>query len=204
MGERKIAKLVHNDEVEPCDKLGKTPLLTITRFRFKTIDEIDDVVEAPARAVADQGTGKCDGQMGFSSASSSNEDDIVLLGKESSARELAQQPDLRVHLDASDRIVNLVDEGFDVAIRFGAMSDSSLIARTVAPNAYVMCADQPISIVEVGPARSTTCCRMSAFYSARHPTTAGRSRTAPRSKFVVISQQMTEISRMPGRWKELA
>lgn len=52
----------------------------------------------------------------------------------------AQHPGLRVHLDASDRIVNLIDEGFDVAIRFGAMSDSSLIARSVAPNAYVMCA----------------------------------------------------------------
>ncbi len=52
----------------------------------------------------------------------------------------AQHPGLRVHLDASDRIVNLIDEGFDVAIRFGAMSDSSLIARAVAPNAYVMCA----------------------------------------------------------------
>ncbi|WP_245264418.1 substrate binding domain-containing protein [Afipia sp. NBIMC_P1-C1] len=52
----------------------------------------------------------------------------------------SQHPGLRVHLDASDRIVNLVDEGFDVAIRFGEMSDSSLIARAVAPNAYVMCA----------------------------------------------------------------
>lgn len=52
----------------------------------------------------------------------------------------AQHPGLRVYLDASDRIVNLVDEGFDVAIRFGAMADSSLITRAVAPNAYVMCA----------------------------------------------------------------
>ncbi|MFZ1744197.1 MAG: LysR family transcriptional regulator [Pontixanthobacter sp.] len=52
----------------------------------------------------------------------------------------AEHPGLRVHLDASDRIVNLVDEGFDVAIRFGAMADSSLIARAIAPNAYVMCA----------------------------------------------------------------
>lgn len=52
----------------------------------------------------------------------------------------AQHPKLRIHLDASDRIVNLVDEGVDLAIRFGAMSDSSLIARAIAPNAYVMCA----------------------------------------------------------------
>ncbi|MEH2482407.1 hypothetical protein V1282_005764 [Nitrobacteraceae bacterium AZCC 2146] len=52
----------------------------------------------------------------------------------------SQHSGLRIHLDASDRIVNLVDEGLDIAIRFGEPSDSSLIARTVAPNAYVMCA----------------------------------------------------------------
>lgn len=52
----------------------------------------------------------------------------------------AQHPGLRVHLDASDRIVNLIDEGFDIAVRFGPLSDSSLISRALAQNAYVMCA----------------------------------------------------------------
>lgn len=52
----------------------------------------------------------------------------------------AQHPGLRIHLDASDRIVNLVDEGFDMAIRFGPMSDSGPIARAIGRNAYVMCA----------------------------------------------------------------
>ncbi len=68
LGERKIAQFVHDDEVEPGDEVGKTALLTITRLRLKPIDEIDDVVEAPTRAVADQGAGKCDGQVRFSSA----------------------------------------------------------------------------------------------------------------------------------------
>lgn len=52
----------------------------------------------------------------------------------------ARHPGLRVHLDASDRVANLVDEGFDVAIRFGEMADSSLVTRSIANNAYVMCA----------------------------------------------------------------
>ena len=52
----------------------------------------------------------------------------------------SQHSGLRIHLDASDRIVNLVDEGLDIAIRFGELPDSSLIARALAPNAYVICA----------------------------------------------------------------
>ncbi len=46
---------------------------------------------------------------------------------------------LQIHLEASDSFVNLVEGGFDLAIRFGALADSSLIARPLAPNAYVIC-----------------------------------------------------------------
>lgn len=49
-------------------------------------------------------------------------------------------PRVKIHLDASDRLVDLVNEGFDVAIRFGSLADSSLIARTLSPNEYVLCA----------------------------------------------------------------
>lgn len=40
-----------------------------------------------------------------------------------------------VHLDVefSDRLVNLVEEGFDAVIRISQMQDSSLIARRIAP-----------------------------------------------------------------------
>ncbi|HEY9211733.1 MAG TPA: LysR family transcriptional regulator [Ancylobacter sp.] len=37
-------------------------------------------------------------------------------------------PDIQLDVSFSDRVVNLVDEGFDVAIRIGKPSDSSLIA----------------------------------------------------------------------------
>src|SRR5690606_21558261 len=91
LGEREIAQFIHDDEVEPGDEVGKTALLTIARFRLKTIDEINDVIEAPACTVTDQGAGKCDGQVRFSSASSADKNDVVLLSKESSGCEVAHQ-----------------------------------------------------------------------------------------------------------------
>lgn len=51
-----------------------------------------------------------------------------------------QYPDVQVHLDASDVIANLVDAGYDLAIRVGTLQDSSLIARQIAPNYRVIVA----------------------------------------------------------------
>jgi DNA-binding transcriptional LysR family regulator len=48
---------------------------------------------------------------------------------ELTARFLADHPDLHVHLDLTDRVIDLVDEGYDLALRFGPLGESSLIAR---------------------------------------------------------------------------
>lgn len=46
---------------------------------------------------------------------------------------LKNHPDVSVDIDFSDRKVDLIAEGFDLAIRIGNMPDSSLIARKIAP-----------------------------------------------------------------------
>jgi DNA-binding transcriptional LysR family regulator len=44
---------------------------------------------------------------------------------------LLQYPDIHVELSVSSRVVNLVDEGFDIAVRAGKSRDASLVARKV-------------------------------------------------------------------------
>ncbi|MGO4871106.1 MAG: LysR family transcriptional regulator [Roseiarcus sp.] len=49
-------------------------------------------------------------------------------------------PDIQLDVSFSDRVVNLVDEGFDVAVRVGNPSDTSLIARKLCPMRVVTAA----------------------------------------------------------------
>lgn len=52
---------------------------------------------------------------------------------------LARYPELRVDMTMNDRFVDLIDEGFDVAIRIARLTDSSLIARRLAPDRRILC-----------------------------------------------------------------
>lgn len=53
---------------------------------------------------------------------------------------LAENPEVSLDLRLDDRFVDLIDEGFDVAIRITDMEDSSMIARKVAPFQMIICA----------------------------------------------------------------
>jgi DNA-binding transcriptional LysR family regulator len=46
---------------------------------------------------------------------------------------MRQWPGLDVRLSMADRMVDLVDEGFDLAVRIGHLTDSTLIAKKLAP-----------------------------------------------------------------------
>ena len=49
-------------------------------------------------------------------------------------------PALTIDIALTDRFVDLIDEGWDLAIRLGTMRDSSLIARSLAPIRVALCA----------------------------------------------------------------
>ncbi|MFT5120769.1 MAG: DNA-binding transcriptional LysR family regulator [Psychrobacter glaciei] len=52
----------------------------------------------------------------------------------------ARYPSVTVDLQLSDRKVDIVEEGFDVALRIGQLESSSLIAKKIAPIRVVLCA----------------------------------------------------------------
>jgi DNA-binding transcriptional LysR family regulator len=49
-------------------------------------------------------------------------------------------PELKLDIHLDDRQINLVEEGFDLAVRIGQLQDSSLVARPLAPIHFVLCA----------------------------------------------------------------
>ncbi len=53
---------------------------------------------------------------------------------------LGQHPDINVELEATDRVVDLIEEGFDLAVRFGPMPESTLIARRMCSVDLFLCA----------------------------------------------------------------
>ncbi|NEQ51367.1 MAG: LysR family transcriptional regulator [Leptolyngbya sp. SIO3F4] len=51
-----------------------------------------------------------------------------------------QHPQVQIDLNFNTRNINLIDEGFDFAIRYGLLEDSSLIARKLTSRTLVACA----------------------------------------------------------------
>jgi len=65
----------------------------------------------------------------------------------------ARYPNVQVLLSLSDRNVNVIEEGFDLAVRIARLADSSLAARKLAPNHRVVCAS-PEYLARHGAPRS--------------------------------------------------
>jgi DNA-binding transcriptional LysR family regulator len=53
---------------------------------------------------------------------------------------LAANPEINIELEATDRLVDLIEDGFDLAVRIGPMPESTLIARRLASLSLVLCA----------------------------------------------------------------
>lgn len=48
-------------------------------------------------------------------------------------------PDVSIELDTGMQVVDIVAEGYDLAVRMGALEDSSLVARKIAPRRLLVC-----------------------------------------------------------------
>jgi DNA-binding transcriptional LysR family regulator len=66
---------------------------------------------------------------------------------------LRQYPDVQAELVLSDRTVDLIEEGFDAAIRIGKLDDSGLIARPLAPYRMMICAAPAYLAAHAAPRR---------------------------------------------------
>ncbi|WP_233838393.1 LysR family transcriptional regulator [Paraburkholderia sp. ZP32-5] len=68
---------------------------------------------------------------------------------------LAQYPEIDVNLMLTDRVVHLMDEHADVAIRIGELPDSTLVARKVGAVRRVICASPAYLDAQGVPAKPT-------------------------------------------------
>jgi hypothetical protein len=71
--------------------LGDTTLPSVAGLDLQAVDEVDDVVEAAARAGSDAASGDCDGCMCFAGAGTAGQDGVTLLGDEAAAGEMIDQ-----------------------------------------------------------------------------------------------------------------
>jgi len=69
------------------------------------------------------------------------------------SRFLGANPEVSVDMALDDRVVDLVEEGFDAAVRIGELPDSTLVARRLAPARHVVCAS-PRYLQQRGTPRS--------------------------------------------------
>ncbi|MNQ70594.1 HTH-type transcriptional regulator DmlR [compost metagenome] len=97
----------------------------------RILDEIDDLDEQIAsRQASPRGLLKVNAPLGFGRSYIAP-----------AIAEFAQKyPEVALQLQLTDRPADFVRDAFDVAVRFGDLPDTSLIARKIAPNRRLVCA----------------------------------------------------------------
>jgi DNA-binding transcriptional LysR family regulator len=126
--ERLGARLLHRTT----RRIGLTEIGRI--YYERCVQLLDDLAEADAAVTAQQssprGTLRLNAPMSFG----------TMHLAAAVADFSALHPEVSVDMALNDRIVDLVEEGYDVAVRIGRLADSTLIARRLAPCRMAVCA----------------------------------------------------------------
>lgn len=103
-------------------------------FYARSRELLDELDEAEAEITSR--TGKASGQLKVSAPVSFGLLHLAPLW----AAFMARHPDVVLDVTLSDRMVDLVEEGFDVAVRIARLPSSSLVARKLSSSRLVLCA----------------------------------------------------------------
>ncbi|MGV6816863.1 MAG: LysR family transcriptional regulator [Thiotrichales bacterium] len=133
---RRLKELESHLGVELFHRTTRSMNLTDTgrAFYHQSVRILDDLLEA--EAAASQAHTTLQGRLKIALPSS-----FGLLHMTPALNDfLDAHPHIEFDLDFNDREVDLIQEGFDLAIRIARLPDSSLIARRLAPINMVLCA----------------------------------------------------------------
>jgi len=100
-------------------------------------------------------------------------------------------PEVRILLAATDRFVDLIDEGFDVAIRFrtAPLEDSSLVARALGESRSYLVASPAFLDGQGSPGQPADLSRLSSIGKSRHDASYSWHLTGADSQINVIPYQ---------------
>ncbi|MEM6495651.1 MAG: LysR substrate-binding domain-containing protein [Pseudomonadota bacterium] len=115
-----------------------TRRMTLTEAGQNYLDAVEEILESisEADAQASQSATEVQGRLRLNVPVSFGIREVAPLVP----KLVTQYPKLEVDLGLNDRQVNLIEEGWDLAIRIGELRDSSMIARRLAPCSMVVCA----------------------------------------------------------------
>lgn len=106
------------------------------------------------------------------------------------AQFLAQHPTLQFHIELADRYVDMIGEGFDMAIRIGALADSTLIARRLGEQRRLICAS-PAYLARAGtPATPDDLAQHACLRYGREVLSGWELQQAGKSKSVTVQGPM--------------
>ncbi|MBV8658551.1 MAG: LysR family transcriptional regulator [Burkholderiales bacterium] len=122
------------------------------------------------------------------------------------AEYLGQYPEVEIDLALGDRVVDLVEEGYEAAIRIGQLPDSSLVARALQPYTMWLCA-APAYLERAGTPRTAQDltqheCLGFAYWQKKHSwrlEQAGETITVPvKGRFTVNNGQALKSAALAG------